>query len=305
MTDLSINYFILWFLNYKNLPISDSCILKLSYIYNVPSILFYKKFLQRNYKEGEQIHYYLVKLQNVDYISKELLEDPHFISELEKLLIYTKNCAFIEYNQDALQLSYKYLTKLKYIFNNDSSKDILHVGQPLPDPNNGRPYINWKICKYEGCGKIFYNEDSLIKHLENNNCYTPRFHKIHEEIVYFNGLTPDKIIEKNLKNCPAYICKNNNFNNPEDLIKHFKILGIPPFWKQGDEIETSNKIKINYELKGNLFDTEDCVICFENKTDLICDPCLHKVYCNECYNINYIKKCPICRENILRVYPFI
>ena len=62
---------------------------------------------------------------------------------------------------------------------------------------------------------------------------------------------------------------------------------------------------IDYKLAGNIVlvniignKPDDCVICLENKCNIVMIPCMHCILCESCVNILIDKKqmiCPICR----------
>ena len=72
----------------------------------------------------------------------------------------------------------------------------------------------------------------MITHLKQNKVYTPKYHKLHEDIVKEMNLTPDLIKSNGMKKCPSYICKVKT-ENENKLIEHFQRLGIKPFWEEG------------------------------------------------------------------------
>ena len=42
----------------------------------------------------------------------------------------------------------------------------------------------------------------------------------------------------------------------------------------------------------------DCVICYENKPNILYTECLHRVVCNSCDAKGKFSKCPFCRTKI-------
>jgi hypothetical protein len=182
----------------------------------------------------------------------------------------------------------------------------IHRGQPVPDPEKGRPYINWKQCKYFGCNMCFNTADGLIDHLKYYSCYTERFHWYHEFIVMNHLLTPEKVIKDNMTACPSLLCSKYKFNTPEDLIQHFIELGIEPFWEPGmvvmpNNLFTSfNTIEIS---KGKFYIAEECIVCLSEKPNIINIPCMHKIYCIDCWLEGNFNKCAVCKFNIERVIP--
>ena len=53
----------------------------------------------------------------------------------------------------------------------------------------------------------------------------------------------------------------------------------------------------NYKLKKSIKEDE-CVICFNNKANILYTECLHFVVCDGCDKKGKFSKCPLCRKNI-------
>lgn len=187
------------------------------------------------------------------------------------------------------------------------NEQLVHQKIPLPDPFKGRPLIEWKTCAYAGCFQTFSSEDKLIEHLKSKKCYTPRFHKHHEELIEAFELTPEKVISKGMTCCPSIICSEYEFKTPTNLIHHFRCLGIKPFWQVGTVItsvdDTNTSTTINLELP-NIFTASECVICISEKPSIIIFPCTHKIYCSPCYITSKMERCAICFSKITDAIPF-
>jgi len=184
--------------------------------------------------------------------------------------------------------------------------DSDHKGYPLPDPNKGRPYLDWLKCQYEGCNKTFPNVDDFIKHLKQEGSYTQSFHAMHEDIVWFLKLTPEKILNNNIKYCPSYICDmKQKIFTPQELCDHFKYLGIEPFWEKGMDL---TKKSDNFEKiiigSDKIFIANECVICLTNVPDIIYLPCMHNILCFYCSQNYSDNKCPLCMKKIENKIPF-
>ena len=203
----------------------------------------------------------------------------------------------------------KYIKSVLELFDNlhiVSNESPLHIGQPLPDPHIGRPYISYNTCMHKNCNKCFNTGNELIKHLKQFKVYTPSYHKLHEDIIQELGLTENKIKEENIKKCPSWICKEPEFYSSEELITHFKRLGIKPFWKQGMKFEKEKEYEFNKNIK--LYEATECIICLYKKPNVIFNKCMHLCYCVNCYDshikLNSTLKCPLCREFFTKIYPY-
>lgn len=254
------------------------------------------------------------KLNNNEIIDIDLdeinLMKTHILSYYE--LIETKLINFIPYNYDELNKIIIKLINSNIIGKKDYPNPETHSGQPIPDPILGRPKLDWCVCQYKGCGKTFTRASYLTAHLQQLNAYTPGFHLSHEESVKLNNLTEEKVLLCNITKCPSWLCRKKDFSTPQDLIKHLQILGIEPFWKQGmvindtDNDNTKIKTALLNDLK--IYDIPKCVICLEDKANIIVGECYHQVYCSNCVSIinkSTIKShCPICRGKAETFYPY-
>lgn len=246
----------------------------------------------------------LCKKLNLDQDNEEnlLQSENHIMSYLD--IINERKIIFKEYNHDEI---YKKINKLLSIgiIKLKKDNDIIHSGQPLPDPINGRPQLNWGFCQYDKCKKSFSDCSSLIEHLVKNNAYTQGYHSSHEEGVRYNLLDESKVIKNNISKCPSWMCEIKNFASPEELIQHLQLLGIKPFWKQGMSfcIESSQKKILSIE-PNKKYISENCVLCLENKPEIIINRCGHQIYCIDCIAKSNKINCPICRGKVDMFLPY-
>jgi hypothetical protein len=291
---------ILWYLNYSNIDITDRKIYELSCLYKIPLQIFLKKIIERLkniISVDDEILNFLqvdlnIKLNNGAY---QFVKD--FIPHVDTINFIDVNSKSAEEIKSILSL----FEKVDSIQSNVSD----HTGQPLPDPNEGRPYISWLKCQHTNCNKCFQTENELIKHLKEFKVYTPSYHKLHEDIVETLNLTENKIKTENITKCPAWLCKESNFSSPDQLINHLRRLGIKPFWQVGMLFPDIEEYKFKRDIK--IYNTNECLICLENKTNIIFDKCMHQCYCLECYDEfiknNEVLKCPLCRNFYNKIYP--
>jgi hypothetical protein len=295
---------ILWYLNYTNINITDKQVYELSQKYNIPQQIFLIKLLSRLITitkcDKDKIMNILQVDMNLNLSTDAYIFVKQYLSELLEV--------------ELLEVKITDLDNIKKVLNMFDKLDVIpkepptHIGQPLPDPDIGRPYINYKKCMHRNCNKCFNKEEHLIKHLKEFKVYTPSYHKLHEDIITELELTEDKIKKDKIKKCPSWICKEPEFNTPEDLIKHFQKLGLIPFWKNGMIFDTDNDKEYQFNKNIKLFDTKKCIICLEKKPNIIFDSCMHSCYCAYCYDA-YIKqnltlKCPMCRGFYNKIYPY-
>ena len=293
---------ILWYLNYSNINITDRQIYELSQKYHIPQQIFLIKLLSRlitsTICDKDKIMNILQVDMNLNLSNEAYIFIKQFINELEPIELKDINLI----DENSIKSILKLFNKLDVI----PKEPPTHIGQPLPDPEIGRPYISYQKCMHKNCNKWFYTDNDLIKHLKKYKVYTPSYHKLHEDIVQELQLTENKIKEDGIKKCPSWICKEPEFHSPEELITHFQKLGILPFWKSGMKFEKENEYQFNKNIK--LYDSKECIICLDNKTNIIFDRCMHSCYCISCFDkfikLNSILKCPLCREFFNKIYPY-
>lgn len=293
----------LWLLDY------DICYDPLSiyntfYFHKIPIELFYWKLIYRLRVQGkkmDEIYTELIKLGVIDIDNFE--NDSSVILELIEIINIDTPLKPVS------GITNQIISYLDKIINQEINiQKEIHVGQPLPDAKNGRPYIHWKKCYYNNCGKSFHSGQDLISHLEKYGCYSERFHWHHEACIDSQKLTPQKIKSLNIIKCPSMICsKNANIKTCDDVIDHLTELGIHPFWTPGAIIKSKSKI-FNTDVKEltdvQVYDSQDCVVCLVDKPNLINLPCHHKIYCLECSQHGQFTKCSLCNRKIDYVIPF-
>ena len=74
-----------------------------------------------------------------------------------------------------------------------------------------------------------------------------------------------------------------------------ELIDYPGDLEDEDDIKTINEIKT--------FKTDECVVCLENKNNVLFCNCGHLCVCEKCIEIKRLTKCPVCKtENtILRI----
>jgi hypothetical protein len=190
-----------------------------------------------------------------------------------------------------------------------------HDTYPELDIIKGRPYINWKECYHTACHKTYASEMLLKEHLTLCNALTHRFHTAHEEIVEHQKLTPEIILKQNMTKCPSVICDIKNFKTPKDLVRHFKLLGVKPFWIEGtttanilEETAKQNRIVNDIQFIGGtlqqVYSVESCIVCFEHKPFIMFVSCCHHVCCFNCFTRFKPRECFICKKKIEFIVPY-
>jgi hypothetical protein len=100
-----------------------------------------------------------------------------------------------------------------------------------------------------------------------------------------------------IKNCDCP--KKGNDTNPIDTNEVVIRYEQREKHEEPDSKEKIDKIFKDNKKKGN---EPTCLNCLINKAIIVLDPCGHKCICETCFNVinsRHIKKCPICRQNIV------
>lgn len=179
------------------------------------------------------------------------------------------------------------------------SSGAAHSNYPMVDEKNGRPQLGWCKCYHYGCGYRGSCADDLRDHLDQCNAYTAYFHKTHENIVSKMDLTPEKVVGQGITQCPSPVCnKHSIVMTPEQLVYHFKRLGISPFWKEGDKIDydEENKHEFNVADQKPIFSSKKCVACIDTHPTVLFVGCNHHVLCIGCSGD--VDRCPMCQVPI-------
>lgn len=270
-------------------------IMNMQYTYEIPQNIVLEKIIQwllkKNLSDDDIIKY--IKDQNIlsFYDNDKLIQIIMKCKELPIHSITNTNAPYIH------NIANAFITQAKIKAEN------VHYGSPHPDATFGRPRLEWNECYHRKCHKKFNNTDELKKHLDEQ--FVHGLHKFHEDIVASDLLTPEKIINSNMKYCPAVVCNMSNIEmDPQKLCDHFRAFGIPPFWKSGDTCEDLEKqatYTINMQTYKSSYGTSNCPVCMENIPDLIYLPCNHNSICFTC---NKTGACPMCRVKIEKVLPY-
>lgn len=180
---------------------------------------------------------------------------------------------------------------------------INHEGYPKPDPNKGRPFLDWCECYFDGCHKHYDTPEQLKTHLTQLGKHIWGFHFFHERAIGNMWLTPEKVLANNMTKCPSLVCdKSNHIFTPQELCQHFQVLGLAPFYQLGDIIHTSKKFTEDKSFN-KVYMSQECIICTDDdvRPSVLFLPCNHCVVCINCYKP--MNKCPICRRDIATSLP--
>ena len=86
------------------------------------------------------------------------------------------------------------------------------------------------------------------------------------------------------------------FKRWEDCLYEIRIIELATINQEEDEEEVEP-----IELKQTII-YDECVICYENKPNVLYPDCFHISTCKRCEELHPINKCPICREIVMIKY---
>lgn len=243
----------------------------------------------------------LCRIQKMDLDETvDFLESKGLIKrDVDDMLIIQETLeADIMFNPLDMMIVHKIVESAKRFIASREHK-VEHNNYPMVDEQNGRPQLGWVKCYHYGCNFRGNSADHLRNHLSECDAYTAYFHKMHENIVTEMNLIPEKVVADGLTKCPSPVCnKHNVIMKPEELIQHFKRLGISPFWKRGDKLDydEENKREFNAVNQKPIFSCKKCVVCIDTHPTVLFMECNHHVVCMKCSS--GIEKCPMCQVPI-------
>lgn len=225
------------------------------------------------------------------YLSKFV---PH---QIVNILLSTNDCPISEENNRIIEKNSSWIRNHNLLISKDYQINLdNHEGLPRPDSIEGRPRLNMNQCLHKDCSFTDIYPYSLMNHLINNNAYRQGYHVNHLKYINSAHLCMGDT------ECPVSNCAYRG-----DLKLHFKLLGISPFWQRGmklEELELTGR-DLSLEIP-KIYTTSECVICYDQKADVLYSECLHNVVCGKCLSnttsTNYFT-CPICRNKNTFVLP--
>ena len=107
-------------------------------------------------------------------------------------------------------------------------------------------------------------------------------------------------MDENIPNIP-YLNKENYFLRIKSCSKFYKFLAYEDE-DEDEEPETDDEEELGIipVIIENSFSSDNCLICLNNKPNILNFPCLHLSLCEECEKIGRFINCSICRKLIKR-----
>ena len=150
-------------------------------------------------------------------------------------------------------------------------------------------------AQYENHGNLFETNENIIQvkfyhpdYAENYrdftlfrvNCYLTSREQLDYDKDFFN-----KEFFKRWEDCPYEI----------------RIIELATINRE-EEVEEEDEEEVEpIELKQTII-YDECVICYENKPNVLYPDCFHISTCKRCEELHPINKCPICREKVMIKY---
>ena len=194
---------------------------------------------------------------------------------------------------------YEFNTKscLKIVYKTNTIKHPIELGisnfKDLMDKVN--PFIYYLASKYQNVIEWNYEYgiffDVILAFPKKEYELILKDYKLSK---YPNDLSID-ITEQNLYDFSKEDIEKL-INTPFHVIIDVYAEYINRFYEEEDEEEVEP-----IELKQTII-YDECVICYENKPNVLYPDCFHISTCKRCEELHLINKCPLCREKVMKKY---
>ena len=191
---------------------------------------------------------------------------------------------------------------IKYYFMYDSINEL----------KNYRDYLNkfkdFTLGEYEDELKNegYQSYSNIVFFLCHKDVFSVLFsinleivNNIPEYTYHFNEYETNNITEENINDM-----LDEYKNSPENLYleihmetKFYRFLSFYDNLESDDEEEELHQTPAIIE---NSFSSDNCLICLNNKPNILNFPCLHLSLCEECEKVGRFLNCSICRKEIKR-----
>ena len=119
--------------------------------------------------------------------------------------------------------------------------------------------------------------------------------RLYVEIIEEDELNEKHIYSMSYNNIKNKISFENKYNEDFSIEGIFRIcLNIACYVYEDEDIEEDEEHTV---VKKSIKEDE-CVICFENKPNILFVECLHICVCKQCDKKGNFNKCPLCRKKI-------
>lgn len=298
--------FFKWLYNPSDMFTNINVLLRYAESIHIPEFLIIVKYIKHH-----QLNNVTDEAELINLIANNIFGLLYDVHDLQNMILYASSITHELHDDNIIAeinvFSDKFKQLPKYAIN-------YHASYPIPDPEYGRPRLEWNECYHAHCHKRFASATELVYHLKENDSFVSGMHEAHEEAVRRYDLDKQKILSGNYTRCPSFICSKGTIDmTPEELIYHFTMLGITPFWEKGMNLMPDENIEENAngkltQLSGKMYTMESvenvkCAICCDNEIQVIFLPCFHYYVCLNCSRA-IGSDCPICRKQITHKLPY-
>ena len=193
--------------------------------------------------------------------------------ELDEVLSMPFKLVRFNLFHDPLQVKVKF--KTKDIFGETTKEEIFILSKMYLDHIilQYKNYIIEGQSSSESSYKLFVGiiKDDKIKYKHIYSCF---YNNVRDRISWENKYDDNFDIEGSF-----FVCIDVN------------VMVIPDYSSNDDEVEDDKPARKTILEK-------ECVICFENKSNMLYLDCFHVCVCNVCDSKGKFKKCPLCRTKI-------
>ena len=149
-------------------------------------------------------------------------------------------------------------------------------------------------AQYENHGNLFETNENII------------------QVKFYHPDYAENYVEFTLFSVMCYLISREQLDYDKDFFnkEFFKRWEFCPYEIRVIELTTINQEEVeeedeeeveSIELKQTII-YDECVICYENKPNVLYSDCFHISTCKRCEELHPINKCPICREKVMIKY---
>ena len=149
-------------------------------------------------------------------------------------------------------------------------------------------------AQYENHGNLFETNENIIQ----IKFYHPDYAENYVEFTLFSVMC--YLISREQLDYDKDFFSKEFFKRWEDCPYDIRVIELTTINQEEVEEEDEEEVK-PIELKQTII-YEECVICYENKPNVLYSDCFHISTCKRCEELHPINKCPICREKVMIKY---
>ena len=150
-------------------------------------------------------------------------------------------------------------------------------------------------AQYENHGNLFETNENIIQ----VKFYQPDYAENYRDFTLFR--VNCYLTSRDQLDYDKDFFNKEFFKRWEDCPYEIHIIELATI-NQEEEVEEEDEKEVEpIELKQTII-YDECVICYENKPNVLYPDCFHISTCKRCEELHPINKCPICREKVMIKY---